>query len=964
MGIVSPTSALTKGNPEGIILGESGLPTPTRDGHTFNGWFSQSTGGDKIEVDTQFNQNTTIYAQWTKDGLPPENYTVTVQNDGNGTGSASPSSAEAGTEINLTATANTGYKFKEWEVISGGVTIVDNKFTMPSENVVIKAIFEEIPVDKSALTAAITSANTNKGTAVVSTDGTDVDPSDKWVTQAEMDAYTDAISTAQAVADKTDASQTEVDNAVAALNTATNTFNNAKKAGNKITIEITGVTISPKSTTVEKGTTAQFTASVTGTGSYDKTVTWSVYGNNDTNTTINSSGLLTVDAGETATSLTVTATSNGNSSISDDATVTVSDIPITTYTVTVNSGSGSGDYPAGATVSITAGSPPVGQEFDRWISSDVTLSNENATTTTFEMPANDVTITATYKDLPLTEYTVTVQDDGNGTGSAYPSTAVAGTEINLTATADTGYKFKAWQVISGGVTIVGNKFTMPDNDVVVKAVFEKEEITPPVTTYTVTVNGSYASTTGGGKYAKDTTVTIHAGSRSNYSFNGWTSSDGISFANANSATTSFTMPDKPVTIIANWSYTGGGGSSGGSSSGGSTSPTKPTIPTADGTVKVEYSTSNGTASLLISNTKANEIIAKAKNREAVLDLESVKNITGVNIPKNALSSFEKADLDLVVKLPEGTATINNEALASILDQSTGTADMKIELKEVTTNSLSLVQKESVRKDDLVFDINILMGSKKITEFDGKLTINVPYDGELPVAVWYLNDKGQLEKLESRYRNGLVSFTLNHLSLYVVGKDKIEEEIELETKWINPFTDVKEDSWFYEAVKYVYENDLMKGTGGNQFSPNEATTRGMIVTILHRLEGSPLAKQGSFTDVKADKYYANAVTWAAENKIVNGYGKDKFGPEDPITREQLAAILMNYAKYKGYDVSVKADLGKYEDSKGISNWARDAMSWANAEGLIQGDGNKLIPTGNATRAQVAAILSRFVDKIIK
>ncbi len=182
-------------------------------------------------------------------------------------------------------------------------------------------------------------------------------------------------------------------------------------------------------------------------------------------------------------------------------------------------------------------------------------------------------------------------------------------------------------------------------------------------------------------------------------------------------------------------------------------------------------------------------------------------------------------------------------------------------------------------------------------------------------------------------------------------------------WVNPFTDVTEDSWYSEAVRYVYENNLMMGTGENTFNPNDMTTRGMIVTILHRLEGSPAAGANSFTDLE-DKYYANAVAWASENNIASGYGNDKFGPEDSITREQLAAILMNYAKYKGYDITAKADLSRFEDSNDISSWARDALSWANAEGLIQGDNNNLMPAGNATRAQVAAILNRFAEKIMK
>jgi hypothetical protein len=192
---------------------------------------------------------------------------------------------------------------------------------------------------------------------------------------------------------------------------------------------------------------------------------------------------------------------------------------------------------------------------------------------------------------------------------------------------------------------------------------------------------------------------------------------------------------------------------------------------------------------------------------------------------------------------------------------------------------------------------------------------------------------------------------------VVGKD----EAVTEDKWVNPFVDVIGGNWYSEAVKYVYEKGLMKGTGGNTFSPDGMTTRGMIVTILHRLGGSLSAGANEFSDVRAENYYADAVAWASNNNIVNGYGNDKFGPEDAITREQLAVILMNYARFKGYDISSRADLSKFEDSQDISSWAKEAMSWANAEGLIQGDGNSLAPAYYATRSQVAAILYRFIEK---
>ena len=178
----------------------------------------------------------------------------------------------------------------------------------------------------------------------------------------------------------------------------------------------------------------------------------------------------------------------------------------------------------------------------------------------------------------------------------------------------------------------------------------------------------------------------------------------------------------------------------------------------------------------------------------------------------------------------------------------------------------------------------------------------------------------------------------------------------------PFTDVAEGAWYYDAVQYVYGEGLMTGTSDTLFSPELTTTRGMIVSILHRLEGSPVVKVDSFDDVADGAWYAQAVAWAADNGIVSGYSDTAFGPNDPITREQLAAILYNYAEFKGMDVSSRADLSKYVDAANISIWAKDVLSWANAEGLVNGmTETTLNPQGNATRAQVAAIFERFLTK---
>ncbi len=176
-------------------------------------------------------------------------------------------------------------------------------------------------------------------------------------------------------------------------------------------------------------------------------------------------------------------------------------------------------------------------------------------------------------------------------------------------------------------------------------------------------------------------------------------------------------------------------------------------------------------------------------------------------------------------------------------------------------------------------------------------------------------------------------------------------------WDLPFTDVTPEDWFCEAAGYVYRNGLMLGTTETTFAPQVTTNRGMIVTILHRLEGAPAAGPGGFTDVPADMYCADAVAWANANGIVNGYGNGKFGPRNTITRQQLAAILYRYAVFKGYSTGGRGDLTDYTDRTAISPYAEEAMSWAVGNVLVFGDQAGLLsPQAGATRAQAAFALT--------
>ena len=181
--------------------------------------------------------------------------------------------------------------------------------------------------------------------------------------------------------------------------------------------------------------------------------------------------------------------------------------------------------------------------------------------------------------------------------------------------------------------------------------------------------------------------------------------------------------------------------------------------------------------------------------------------------------------------------------------------------------------------------------------------------------------------------------------------------------VNPFTDVSEKDWFYNDAMFVYKNGLMLGTSKSLFSPHGTVTRGMMATILWRMEGSLAPKgENSFTHVEAGRWYADAITWTAENGIFAGYSKDKFGPDDPITREQLTAIFYRYADYKGYKLTVTENLDKFEDADKITDYAKMVMQWAVGNGLIKGKSENLLdPQGTATRAEISAMLHRFIEK---
>ena len=202
--------------------------------------------------------------------------------------------------------------------------------------------------------------------------------------------------------------------------------------------------------------------------------------------------------------------------------------------------------------------------------------------------------------------------------------------------------------------------------------------------------------------------------------------------------------------------------------------------------------------------------------------------------------------------------------------------------------------------------------------------------------------------------------------YTIDKLTVSTRIEVEfTNGKLPFTDVRESDWFYKDVAFAYENGLFAGTSDTTFSPNASMTRAMLVTVLYRLEGQPAVNgRSGFSDVQYNGYYEDAVTWAADNGIVNGTSTTTFSPNVNVTREQMAAILYRYAQHKKYNTAASSGLNGFTDHASVSGYATASLEWAVAEKLVNGSAGKLMPTGNATRAQVAAILHRFAENVAK
>ena len=867
-----------------VVGTEIRLTAKPDEGYRFKEW--EVISGNVTIKDDKFlmpDSNVEVKAIFEEDAPPaPTEHTVTVTSSGNGTASASPSKAVAGAEITLSATPDKGYHLKEWQVESPtGLVITNNKFTMPDSNVEVKAIFEEdappAPTNPAKPSISVTGTYTYNGfehTATVSGyDPATMDISGNTATDAGdytvrvtsktgkwADGSTDAVTAAWSIGKATQ----EAPNGLIGVAPTTEGSSDGKITGVDATMEYRA-----ESETIYTACTGIEIENLPA-GNYF------VRYAEDNNHFASTDAEVTVGEGTPLADCTITFNGNGGSGSMDSVTVKAE----TNYIL-----------PA---CGFTA---PADQEFKAWEIGGTEYKVGDSYTV-----LGDTEIKALWENSVITPttYTVTVSNDGNGTGTATPSTAVAGTTIILTATPNTGYHFKEWQVISGGVTIKDDKFTMPNDNVEVKAIFE-EDAPPAPTEFTITVktDGNGTASASHAKAVVGTEIILTATPKTGYHFKEWqVISGGVTIKDDK-----FTMPSANVEVKAIFEKDA------------PPAPTEFTITVTSG--------DNGTAS--------------ASHAKAVVGTE----ITLTATPNKGyhFKEWQVISGGVTIKDDKFTMPSANVEVKAIFEKDTGGGGggynppvtyYTLRFETGGGSDISSVREAYNAYIDL---------TKYVPTWRGHTFIG-----------WY-TERSLMNKVSGVYLTK---------DMTVYAGWRVDEN---PNTGANPFTDVSEKDWFYGDVMFVYENGLMLGTSKTLFSPHGTATRGMMATILWRMEGSPAPKgKNSFTDVEAGKWYADAITWTAENGIFAGYGKDKFGPDDPITREQLAAIFYRYADYKGYDLTVKGNLDKFKDADKITDYAKTAMQWAVGSGLVKGkSGNLLDPQGTATRAEIAAMLHRFIEK---
>lgn len=355
---------------------------------------------------------------------------------------------------------------------------------------------------------------------------------------------------------------------------------------------------------------------------------------------------------------------------------------------------------------------------------------------------------------------------------------------------------------------------------------------------------------------------------------------------------------------------------------------------------------------------------------------SNKEIESVEV-KDRNDSTIKPNVEgkFVYSLKDGTYTYTMETV-----RGTRTGSFTVDGEELTINERFSSGGSSHSYDGYITIINPKNGEVTVSDDwayeDDKITLTITPDKGYEVdKIEIVDDEGdkidakKVEDKDNKYTFRMancdvtvtVTFKEEGKTTEDTDKEEDKDEENTETTELN-FTDVKESDWFYKGVAYVVDKDIMSGVSENEFAPSGKLTRAMLVQMLYNMESRPACDaENAFMDVPVGQWYTDAVIWANDAKIVSGMGDGLFAPNMEITREQMVAMLYNYAKYKGYDVTASADLSAFADTASVSAWAQPAMQWAVAEGYISGMGDsQLAPQGTATRAEIASVIMRFME----
>lgn len=434
-------------------------------------------------------------------------------------------------------------------------------------------------------------------------------------------------------------------------------------------------------------------------------------------------------------------------------------------------------------------------------------------------------------------------------------------------------------------------------------------------------------------------------------------------------TYTFTMPANDVAVTAAFAVkpsSGGSAGGGGGASGGAVAPAptdsgSSSITAPDGTkVPATVEVKNGTAAVSADSSKLTAVSGKDS---LTLDLSADSTVRTVSLTGDVVAALAGAKNGAALTLPNGTVALDRETLTALGSAAQADGMASISIASADKSSLTDAQRKYLPKNGTILNISAQVHPKngtatRIHALNGTASVSVAYslksgENAAHLVAYYLAEDGSFEKLPVIYdaATGKATFKTTHFSTFVITHE-----------YSSDFSDVNLRKWFYNEVNTALENGWFKGLTATRFGPDDGMTRAMLVQVLYRMSGSKAASTAQFTDVADGKWYAEAIAWASENGIVNGFTDGRFQPDTLITRQQLAAILYRYDTYRGHTPQGSAALDGYADAASVESWAAEAMSWANGNGLVTGvTPTTLVPNGTATRAQVAVILSRYTDQ---